>query len=354
MARFFKNRSATQGKTPGEVVFIGRQKVAQSAIRIIQFNEQMVEEYEVSSLEAAGKLLRDDAVTWVDVTGLHDTDLIGKAEKVFSLHPLTLEDVVNTGQRPKIEEFDSYLSVMVKMMRWETSDNAIHSEQLSLVWGSQYLLTFQERPGDVFTPVRERLRNGKGRIRRSGPDYLAYALLDTVVDNYLMLIERLGEQIEAVEPEITENSSPEILNQINTHRRELHFLRSSIRPAREAIRELGRLESDLITQSTFIFLRDLNDLATQAVETMDTYHDMLKDQLESHNAAAGNRLNEIMKFLTVFSAIFIPLSLLAGIYGTNFEIIPELQYRYAYPLFWLLLVLVAAGMIFLFKRKKWL
>jgi magnesium transporter len=169
-----------------------------------------------------------------------------------------------------------------------------------------------------------------------------------------MLIERLGEQIEAVEPEITENSSPEILNQINTHRRELHFLRSSIRPAREAIRELGRLESDLITQSTFIFLRDLNDLATQAVETMDTYHDMLKDQLESHNAAAGNRLNEIMKFLTVFSAIFIPLSLLAGIYGTNFEIIPELQYRYAYPLFWLLLVLVAAGMIFLFKRKKWL
>ena len=354
MARFFKNRSAAQGRTPGEVVFIGRQKVEQSSIRIIQFNEHMIEEHQVATLAEAGNLLSNDAVTWVDVTGLHDTELIASAEEVFGLHPLTLEDVVNTGQRPKVEEFDSYISAMVKMMRWETSDHAMHSEQLSLIWGSHYLITFQERPGDVFNPVRERLRNGKGRLRRSGPDYLAYALLDTVVDNYLVLIERLGEQIEAVEPEISEDTSPEILHQINAHRRELHFLRTSIRPAREALRELGRFESDLITQSTFVFLRDLNDLATQAVETMDTYGDMLKDQLESHNAATGNRLNEIMKFLTVFSAIFIPLSLLAGIYGTNFEIIPELHFRFAYPLFWLLLILIALGMIILFKRKKWL
>jgi len=215
-------------------------------------------------------------------------------------------------------------------------------------------LTFQERPGDVFNPIRERLRAGKGRIRRSGPDFLAYTLLDTIVDNYLLLIGRLGEQIESMEASVIDDPSPETLASINEYRKELHFLRASIRPVRDALRELGRLESDLITPATFIFLRDLNDLSTQAVETMDTYREMLKDQLDSHAASSGNRLNEIMKFLTVFSAIFIPLSLLAGIYGTNFVHFPELHFRYAYLIFWVVLIIIAAFMIFLFRRKKWL
>jgi magnesium transporter len=346
MARFFKSRNEIQGKVPGEMIFVGRQKMEKTTIRMIQYNEEFIEDKEYSSVQDAADALRKDA--------FHDTKAIAPVETLFNIHPLTLEDVVNTGQRPKVEEFEDYISVMVKMMRLEPTDGKIHSEQLSILWGARFLITLQERKGDVFEPVRERLEGKRGRIRRSGPDYLAYALLDTIVDNYLILIERLGEEIEANEPLVIDDTGPQVLAQINEHRRELHFLRSSIRPAKDAFRELSRLETDLITSSTFIFIRDLNDLSTQAVEAMDTYRDMIKDQIESHSASNGNKLNDVMKFLTVFSVIFIPLSLLAGIYGTNFDHIPELHLRYGYYFFWGALVVVAAGMVFLFKRKKWL
>ena len=354
MARFLKNRSMVQGKSPGELTFVGKQKVEHPSIRMIQYNQYTLQEQEFSSLREAKEACDEECVTWIDIVGLHETNVIASAEQLFGLHPLTLEDIVNTGQRPKVEEFDSYISVMIKMMRWEPTDGKIHSEQLAIVWGSRVLLTFQERAGDVFDSVRERIRTGKGRVRRSGPDYLAYTLIDSIMDNYLLLIERLGEEIEALEPIFSDEPSPVTLQKINQNQRELHFLRASIRPARDALRELGRLETDLITTSTYIFLRDLNDLGTQAVETMDTYREMLKDQLDSHTASTGNRLNEIMKFLTVFSAVFIPLSLLSGIYGTNFEVMPELAYRYAYLFFWIALVVIASSMIILFKRKRWL
>ncbi|MGE0074203.1 MAG: magnesium/cobalt transporter CorA [Sphaerochaetaceae bacterium] len=354
MARYFKNRSAAQGKFPGELTFIGRQKMEKVTIHLIQYNEHLIEETDVTSLAEIKEKRLAGTIAWIDITGLHDTDTIATAGIHFAIHPLTLEDIINTGQRPKAEDFEDYISIMVKMLRLEKTDSKIHSEQLAMVMGTDYLITFQERPGDVFDPVRERLRLMKGRVRRSGPDYLMYALLDTIVDNYLVLIERLGEQIEAIEPVIIDNPGPEILSQINEYRRELHFLRSSIRPGRDAIRDFSRLESDLITTATTIFLRDLNDLGTQAVEAMDTYRELLKDQLDSHSASSGNRLNETMKFLTVFSAVFIPLSLLAGIYGTNFSHVPEFALKYGYFMFWGALVLVAGGMILFFRRKKWL
>lgn len=321
---------------------------------MIQYHEDYYEERDISSLEDIFGVRESGSIAWIDINGLHDTTLIAKAGELFKIHPLTLEDVVNTGQRPKVEEFDRYLSLMVKMMRLESSDGKIHSEQLSMILFPDMLITFQERPGDVFEPVRERLRTKKGRLRRSGPDYLAYALLDTIVDNYLVLIERLGSQIEEVEALVIDDPGPSTLQSINQNRRELHFLRSSIRPARDALRELGRLESDLLTGTTSIFLRDLNDLATQAVEAMDTYREMLKDQLEGLSASSGNKLNETMRFLTVFSVIFIPLTLLAGIYGTNFAYVPEFGMRYGYYLFWGAMIFLASFMILVFKRKKWL
>ncbi len=354
MARFVKNRSATRGKSPGELIFVGRQKTDTVKIHMIQYDESNLEETTGEKLATVLEKRKDGGITWLDITGLHDTETIASVGTEFAIHPLTLEDIINTGQRPKVEEFDHYISIIVKMMRLEPSDGKMHSEQLAIVMGENYLITFQERPGDVFDPVRERLRSMKGRSRRSGSDYLAYALLDTIFDNYLLLIERLGEQIEGIEPMLIDNPGPQIISLINEYRRELHFLRASIRPAREAIREFSRLEEDLILPSTFIFLRDLNDLGTQAVETMETYREMLKDQLDSYSATSGNRLNEIMKFLTVFSAIFIPLSLLAGIYGTNFAMVPEYQLQYGYFFFLGLLVVVATGMIIFFKRKKWL
>ena len=354
MARYFKNRSAAQGKPPGELTFIGRQKMEKVKIHLIQYNEQLIEETDVVSLAEIKEKRIAGTIAWLDIIGLHDTETIATVGVNYSIHPLTLEDIINTGQRPKVEEFEDYISVMVKMLRLESADNKIHGEQLAFVMGTDYLITFQERPGDVFDPVRERLRLMKGRVRRSGTDYLMYALLDTIVDNYLVLIERLGEQIEAIEPIIIDNPGPGILSQINEYRRELHFLRSSIRPGRDAIRDFSRLESDLITSTTTIFLRDLNDLGTHAVEAMDTYREILKDQLDSYSASSGNRLNEVMKFLTVFSAIFIPLTLMAGIYGTNFSYLPELYYKYSYFIFLGVLAVLAIIMILIFKRKKWL
>lgn len=354
MARFVKNRSAVQGKSPDELIFIGRQKVDSVKVRMIQYNESFIEETAGDSLAEVLKNRKEECITWLDITGLHDTENIASVGTVFGIHPLTLKDIINTGQRPKVEEFDQYISIVVKMMRLEPSDEKIHSEQLAIVMGNDYLITFQERPGDVFDPVRGRLRAMKGRIRRAGSDYLGYTLLDTIFDNYLILIERLGEQIEAIEPILSDKPGPQIVFLINEYRRELHFLRASIRPARDAIRDFSRLEMDIITPATFIFLRDLNDLGTQAVEATETYREMLKDQLDSYSATSGNRLNEIIKFLTVFSAIFIPLSLLAGIYGTNFAHVPEFQLRYGYYFFWGLLVVVATIMIIFFKRKKWL
>ena len=354
MARFFKNRSAVQGKSPDELIFIGRQKVDSVKIRMIQYNESFIEEAAGDTLAEVLKNRKEECITWLDITGLHDTKAIAAVGAEFNIHSLTLEDIINTGQRPKVEEFDQYISIVVKMMRLESSDGKIHSEQLAIVMGNDYLITFQERPGDVFDPVRGRLRAMKGRIRRAGSDYLGYTLLDTIFDNYLILIERLGEQIEAIEPMLIDHAGPETFSLINEYRRELHFLRTAIHPARDAIRDFSRLESDIISPSTFIFLRDLNDLATQADEAMETYREMLKNQLDSYGASSANRLNEIMKFLTVFSAIFIPLSLLAGIYGTNFAHVPEFQLRYGYFFFLGLLGIVAIGMIIFFKRKKWL
>lgn len=354
MARFVKDRSPVQGKPPGELVFIGTQKTENMALRMIEYHDEYIQETKLSSVEDLVSRQKGNATAWIDITGLHDTVAIARIGTAFGIHPLTMEDIINTGQRPKVEDFGEYLFIIVKMMRFDQTDKKIHSEQLGIIVGKDFLLTFQERPGDVFESVRERLRNHKGRIRKSGPDYLAYALLDTVVDNYLILIERLGERIEESESLIIENPGAQALSRINEYRRELHFLSSAVRPARDALRELSRLDSDLIKEGTQFFLRDLNDLAAQAVESMDTYRDMLKDHMEIHAAGTANRLNEVMKFLTVFSAVFIPLSLLAGIYGTNFDYLPELHYRYSYFIFLGALALIAAGMVFLFKRKKWL
>lgn len=223
-----------------------------------------------------------------------------------------------------------------------------------MILGKTFLITFQERPADVFEPVRERIRKQKGRIRKVGIDYLAYTLLDTIVDNYIFIIERLGEQIEELEEEILGNQTQDVLTKINNYKREMNYLRKSIRPAKEFIQQLTRIDSDLIHEQTMMFLKDLLDLASQAVEAIDTYREMLSDHLNIYNTGVSNKLNEILKILTIFSAIFIPLTFIAGIYGTNFEYFPELHYRYSYFIFWGVLIVVALVMVRFFKRRNWL
>jgi magnesium transporter len=354
MARFLKNREASKGQAPGDIIFIGEKKVEEVTIKMIDYDKESLLEKDISDLNDSIAFKDTSTVTWININGLHDTALIKKIGDGFGLHALVMDDIVNTSQRPSIEEYDNYLFIVLKMMHYDELDKKIKSEHLSIVLGKTFLLTFQERPGDVFEPIRERIRKHKGRIRKVGIDYLAYALLDIIVENYMMLIERFGEKIEDIENEILENPSKEILAKIQKYKQEMNYLRKSIRPVKEFILQLVRLDTDLISEHTLPFIKDLLDLSTQAVEGIDTYREMLSDHMEIYNTGINNRLNEIMKVLTIFSAIFIPLTFIAGIYGTNFENVPELHFRYSYFIFWGVLTLVALFMLRFFKKKKWL
>lgn len=342
------------GKAPGELVFIGEQKIDESTIQVLDYDQERLNEEYLQDIKDGIPYKETETVTWLNVYGLHDIELIKSFGQGFGLHGLVLEDISHTGQRPKMEEYDDYLYFVLKMMKYDEDEGKINSEQLSMVLGKTFLITFQERPTDVFEPVRERIRKKKGRIRKVGIDYLAYTLLDTIVDNYIFIIERLGEQIEELEEEILENQTQDILTKINNYKREMNYLRKSIRPAKEFIQQLTRIDSDLIREQTMPFLKDLLDLASQAVEVVDTYREMLSDHLNIYNTGVSNKLNEILKILTIFSAIFIPLTFIAGVYGTNFEYLPELHYRYSYFIFWIVLIVVVLVMVRFFKRRNWL
>ncbi|MBU0675059.1 MAG: magnesium/cobalt transporter CorA [Proteobacteria bacterium] len=354
MARFFKKKDASIGSAPGSLIFIGTQKVDHSKIRVIDYDPNGLQELELENIRDGVPFKDTQTVTWINIDGVHDTELIKNIGDSFGLHPLVMEDIVNTGQRPKMEEYDDYLFFIIKMLRFDKEKQMIIGEQLSMVLGKTFLLTFQEQIGDVFEPVRDRIRKAKGRIRGTGIDYLAYALLDTIIDNYIHIIERMGEQIECIEDDILDNPTPELLQKINLYKREMNYIRKSIRPAREFIQRLANLDTDLIAETTTPFLKDLLDLSTQAVEVIDTYRDMLTDHLNIYHTGITNKLNEIMKVLTIFSAIFIPLTFIAGIYGTNFEYLPELHYRYSYFIFWGILLVVAVVMVNFFRRRNWL
>ncbi len=354
MARFFKKGEESKGLAPGAVVFIGDNKVENIRIRVIDFDKSNFNETQLDDISKGVEFKESSTVTWINIDGLHDLEQMEKLGQIFELHPLLLEDILNTGQRPKLEEFDNCLFLVLKMLRYDKEQELILSEQLSMVLSRTYLITFQEQPGDVFEPVRERIRKQKGRIRGTGIDYLAYALLDTVVDNYIAMIERFGDQIEDLEDELMTDPNPATMEKISDFRREMNFLRKSIRPFREAVIQLLKLDTDLIEEKTIPFLKDLLDLTTQATEAIDTYREMLSDQLNIYNSSISNRMNEIMKVLTIFAAIFIPLTFIAGIYGTNFDYLPELHFRYSYFIFWGVMIIVAVSLLIFFKRKKWI
>jgi magnesium transporter len=296
-------------------------------IRLIDFDDVHLTDRKLTDINDAVRFKTTDSRTWININGLHDVTAIGNIGQAFDLHPLVIEDILNTGQRPKIDDYGSYLFIVLKMIRYDNETRMVVNEQLSLVVADRFVLTFQERPGDVFEPVRERIRRQKSRIRVSGTDYLACALMDTVVENYISVIEQIGEQIEDLEEEILSGHDAGVMEKINGFKRETSYLRKSIRPAREAVFQLSRLESDLIH--------------------------LLIDQLNIHNSVTANRMNDIMKVLTIFAAIFIPLTFIAGIYGTNFEYLPELRYKYSYFIFWGVLIVIAGALLYYFKKKRW-
>jgi magnesium transporter len=353
--KFIKKVSKTIGQAPGTLVHVGKKKIEKARIRIIDYDESQLNEKEAKKIEECFPFKEKPTITWINIDGLHQVDVIEKIGKHFEVHPLILEDIVNTGQRPKMEDFDSYIFMVLKMLYWDEEKNEVIAEQLSLILASNFVISFQERVGDVFEPVRERIRSAKGRIRKMGADYLAYTLVDAVVDRYFIILEKLGEKIESMEEELVASPTPETLQTIHTLKREMIFLRKSVWPLRELISGLERGESPLIQEATGIYLRDVYDHTIQVIDTIETFRDMVSGMLDIYLSSVSNKMNEVMKVLTIIATIFIPLTFVAGIYGMNFEFMPELKWHWVYPeAFWGTIAVIAGLMLFYFKRKRWL
>jgi len=354
MPRLIKKRSKKVGLPPGTLVHIGEQKAEKVSITVIDYDEARFQEEEIKTVEECFPFKDKPTVRWINVDGIHQVEVLELLGDCFELHPLVLEDILNTDQRPKLEDFGDYLFVVLKTFYYNDQSDEVEPEQISLILGPSLVLSFQERAGDVFDPIRERIRNGKGRIRRMGADYLAYALLDSVVDHYFVVLEQVGEKVEFLEEELVTNPTPETLQTIHSLKRDMIFLRKSVWPLREVIGALERGESSLIKESTGIYLRDVYDHTIQVIDTIETFRDMISGMLDIYLSSVSNRMNEVMKVLTIIATIFIPLTLVAGIYGMNFQYMPELGWRWGYPVVWLVMLVIGALMLVYFRRKKWL
>jgi len=353
MARIIKKVSRKAGLPPGTLIHVGKKGEERVNISIIDYDEKHYQEKETENIEESFPFKDKPTVSWINIEGIHKIEIIEKIGKHFNLHPLLLEDILNTDQRPKIEDFDDYIFVVLKMLYYDEKEKEIISEQVSLIIGSNFVISFQEKEGDVFNPIRDRIRNAKGRIRKMGADYLAYALIDAIVDNYFIILEKIGEKVEGMEDELVTNPTPETLQTIHNLKRDTIFLRKSVWPLREGISILERSESPLIQESTGIFLRDVYDHTIQIIDTIETFKDMVSGMLDIYLSSISNRMNEVMKVLTIIATIFIPLTFIAGVYGMNFKYMPELEWRWAY--FGVLAIMLVVGilMISYFRRKKW-
>lgn len=355
LSRLMKRRSEKTGLSPGTLVHIGEEGPAKVRLRAVDYGAETLVEKECRGAEECAPFKDSPAVTWIRVEGLSDVGVVKRLGEIFGLHPLVQEDVLNTDQRPKMEDYGSYLFVVLKMLLPNPENGgAFSTEQVSLVLGKGWVISFTEREASLFDQVLARIRNGQGRHRRMGSDYLAYTLMDAVVDQYFSVLEGLGERIEDLEEEVVSRPEPQTLQTIHQVKRELIFLRRSVWPLREVVTAVGRGESGLVTEATRLYLRDVYDHAVQVIDIIEAFRDMTAGMLDIYLSSLSNRMNEVMKVLTLIATIFMPLTVIVGLYGMNFKYMPELEWRWGYPSVLAAMVLVAAAMIFFFKRKRWL
>lgn len=323
-------------------------------ITVMDYNGDRVEEVSATSVDECLAFRDSGGVTWINVEGLDDPGLIESFGERFGLHELHLEDIVDTSGRPKLEDYGDYILVILKMLYPWDEGAQIVSEHVSLVIGGNYLISFQEGRGDVFDAVRKLIRKNKGRVRGEGADYLAYLLVDAVVDGYFTVMEGLGEFVEETEEAVLDRPDRTAIGDIHELKTDMLYLRKAVMPLREVVGELVRGDSELVTDSTGVHFRDVYDHIIQIMDILDTYRDIVSNMLDTYLSSLSNRMNEIMKFLTMFSTIFIPLTFLSGVFGMNFTYLFGKDWYWSYPLFWLGAVLIALGMLLMFKKKQWL
>ncbi len=346
------------GLQPGSLVHIGVRRLDRPRITVIEYDADTFLERELPHLKEEGPHCRAAAdkntVIWIDVDGISEADCINDLGERFGLHQLVLEDVMNAGQRVKVEDYNDCLFVVLKMLDVGDDDDVLYVEQLSLVLGKDFVITFQEQTGDVFDGVRERLKQNKGRIRRMGADYLLYALLDAIVDNYAVVLDSMGELVEDLEERLQQKPTTVSVNDIYLLKREVQFLRRQIAPARDVFAELLHQEDGLMSPAVDLYIRDVFDHSTRATQNVETMHDMIQSMVDMYHSTQSARLNEVMRLLTVISTIFMPLTFIVGVYGMNFDNMPELRSHNGYFVCLAIMAVVATGMTIYMKRNKWL
>lgn len=354
MHRLSKRGIKKVGLPPGSIVFTGEKKVEKVSIRLIEYDESSFSEKELHDISQCSELLGTGTVKWISIAGIHQTETIEKLGTTFGIHPLALEDMVNVDQRPKMEDFDDYLFIVMKTHHHDDETGEVSVEQISLVVTRDCVITLQEKDDPLFDKIRDRIRTFKGKARKMGVDYLAYTLIDAIVDSYFIILDKMGEEIERLQNDLVANPTPETLNDIHKMKRNMLFVRRSVWPLREVIGNLRKGESELMGEQIDIYLMDVYDHTIQVIDTVESLRDMVSGMLDIYLSSMSNKMNEIMKVLTIIATIFIPLSFVAGVYGMNFEEMPELDWSLGYPLVLIGMTAVGVVMLFWFRSKKWI
>jgi magnesium transporter len=354
MSRFIKKVSKKAGLPPGALMHIGNERTQKVIASIMEFDGDNLQEKTLETIDEIFLYEQKLSLRWINMNGVHDIDIIEKIGKHFNIHPLTMEDIAHTDQRSKVEDYEHYLYVVSKMLYFDDSKSEFHSEQISIILGEGFLISFQEIEGDVFNGVRERIRKGRGRIRQSGSDYLAYSLLDAIVDNYFVVLSGVDRKIEKLDEELLENPSPETSRMIHEMKREMIYLKKQVWPLREVLGNLSKAGSSLIKEKTMIYLRDVYDHTIQVVDIIESHRDLLSGMMDNYLSIVSNKMNEVMKLLTIIATIFIPITFLVGLYGMNFHYMPELEWRWGYFFVLGFMFCVVVFMLIYFKRKNWL
>lgn len=346
-------RSSKSGMPAGSLIHIGEKKVEKVKIKLIDYGATEYIEQDIENIEQCFPYKDDYTITWINIDGIHETDVLKKLGDCFGFHPLILEDILNTGQRPKIEDFNDYIYFVLKMIDYSYKTNTISLEQVSIIIGKNYVISLQEKPLEIYESIRKRIKNDKSKIRNAGSDYLAYLIIDSIIDNYFSVLEQIGEKIEHVENKLISNPAQKTLKTIYDLKRNMLYMRKSTWPLREIISRLERGEIALINDNTRIYIRDIYDHIIQVIDTIETFRDMLSGMIDIYLSSMTHRLNEVMKILTIISTIFIPITFIASIYGMNFRFMPEISWKWGYLVVWAIILFIIIYMIIYFKRKKW-